>query len=72
MAESAQGISPGSNGTGQCSADQVPGGERLLDYPKDIVRMGLELEHPAVLVDGLGFQNLVVLAATVNVRDDVA
>jgi len=53
-------------------ADFVPGGKRLLDDPEPVVGLGLQLQDDAAVADALGFQNLVVFAATMDVGDRVA
>src|ERR1700757_122107 len=50
----------------------VAGGEGFLDHSEAIVGLGLQLEDDAALAHALGLQDLVVLAATVNVSDRVA
>src|ERR1700724_2664576 len=50
----------------------VAGGGRLLDHPGPIVWFGLQLQDDAAVADALGFQDFVVLAATMNIGDWVA
>jgi hypothetical protein len=50
----------------------VAGRKGFLDHSESIVGLGLQLQDDAAVADALGFQNLVVLAATVNVGDRVA
>ena len=50
----------------------VAGGKRLLDHAEPIVGFGLQLQDDAAVADALGFQDFVVLAATMNIGDRVA
>ena len=50
----------------------VASGEGFLDHSESIVGLGLQLQDDAAVADALGFQNFVVLAATMNVGDRVA
>lgn len=53
-------------------AHLVAGGKRFLDHPEPIVGFGLQLQDDATVADALGFQDFVVLAATMNIGDRVA
>lgn len=50
----------------------VAGRKRLLDHPEAIIGFGLQLQDDAAVADALGFQDFVVLAATMNIGDRVA
>jgi hypothetical protein len=50
----------------------VAGGERHLDHPEPIVGLGLQFKHDAAVAHALGFQDLVMLAAAIDISDWVA
>ena len=50
-------------------AHHVVGGEGCLDHPDLIVGLGFQFEDDAALTERFGFQDYVVLTATVDVGD---